>query len=55
MNSGMSEVDLKIQIAKLLATVDSLTAKVAEKDAIIAQIEHRYTRLTRLEIADLIT
>ena len=46
-----TEEELKAQIERLNSALDSLTTKVAEKDAVIAQLERRYTRLVRLEIA----
>jgi hypothetical protein len=45
------EEELRAQIAKLNSALDSLTVKVAERDAVIEQITHQYTRLVRLEIA----
>jgi hypothetical protein len=50
--SNMStEEELKAQIARLNSALDSLTTKVVERDATIERLEHRYTRLVRLEIA----
>jgi predicted NAD/FAD-dependent oxidoreductase len=46
-----TEEELKAQVARLNAAFDSLTTKVVERDATIERLEHRYTRLVRLEIA----
>ena len=46
-----TEEELKAQIAHLNSALDSLTTKVVERDATIERLEHRYTRLVRLEIA----
>jgi hypothetical protein len=47
----LSEQELLEQIARLNATVETLTTKSAEKDATIAQLEQKYSRLMRLEVA----
>jgi hypothetical protein len=44
-----SEEELRAQIARLNAALESLTATVVERDATIARLEHKYSRLVRLE------
>lgn len=46
-----TEAELLAQIERLNAAVDHLTAKAERDAATIAQLEHKYTRLVRLEIA----